>query len=340
MDIPDIQLVVQYKATCNLCTLWQRFGRAARGAEWEATAILIVEKKNTAEDRLLKAKRAAERKGKNKEAIRTGKRRKPTDKLPLPPSKRPALADRTPLINRDLDMTRMTVESSVLVEVETESDEPVAGNSNDVVPTTQDSEAVEAEWLNERRLAYQKGEKHATYLPKKGQEKDMVAGPGTPIDDYINANLHVRCRRKVVNVFFGNDTDRRKGELINTSDNIASHACRTSAPHDHTLCDPSTLNGCSRCSPKPPSICCDLCNAEYFKKFDIISESSAPAANPSRKSYIKAFDMTPTCKDLRHALFNWRRDHATTMFGESVVERLGAKLLLPDEVVERLVACS
>ena len=50
--------------------------------------------------------------------------------------------------------------------------------------------------------------------------------------------------------------------------------------------------------------------------------------------------MTPTCKDLRHALFNWRRDHATTMFGESVVERLGAKLLLPDEVVERLVACS
>ena len=29
-----------------------------------------------------------------------------------------------------------------------------------------------------------------------------------------------------------------------------------------------------------------------------------------------------------------------TMFGESVVERLSAKLLLPDEVVERLVACS
>ena len=29
-----------------------------------------------------------------------------------------------------------------------------------------------------------------------------------------------------------------------------------------------------------------------------------------------------------------------TMFGESVVERLGAKLLLPDEVVEHLIACS
>ena len=115
MDTPDIQLVVQYKATCNLCTLWQQFGQAARGAEWEATTILIVEKKNTEEDHLLKAKLAAERKGKNKEGIRTGKRRKPTDKLPLPPSKRPALADQTPLINSDLDM--MTVESSVPVEL-------------------------------------------------------------------------------------------------------------------------------------------------------------------------------------------------------------------------------
>ena len=45
MDIPDIQLVVQYKATCNLCTLWQWFGQAAHGAEWDATAILLVEKK-------------------------------------------------------------------------------------------------------------------------------------------------------------------------------------------------------------------------------------------------------------------------------------------------------
>ena len=73
----------------------------------------------------------------------------------------------------------MTVESSVPVEVEL--DEPVAGNSNDVVPTTQDSEAVEAEWLNEHCLAYQKGEKHATNSPKKGQEKDMVAGPEPPL---------------------------------------------------------------------------------------------------------------------------------------------------------------
>ena len=45
MDLPDIKTVVQWKATCDLCTLWQRFGRAARGADQEATAILFVEKK-------------------------------------------------------------------------------------------------------------------------------------------------------------------------------------------------------------------------------------------------------------------------------------------------------
>jgi hypothetical protein len=344
MDIPDIQLVVQYKATCNLCTLWQRFGRGARGPEWDATAILLVEKKNTEEDRLLKAKRAAERKGKNKEGIRTGKKRKPTDNLPLPPSKRPALAEiRTRPVNQDLGM--MTVEPSASAPMEVDEAAPVPGNSNNVGPTTQETLAREAEWLNECRLDYQKGrEKHATnlHVQKKGQEKDMVAGPGTPMYDFINAYLHVRCLRKVINLYFGNDTDRRKGELsILTSDNIASHACQfTTAPHDHTLCNSSTPNGCLRCAPSPPSLCCNLCNPEYFKKFNVVSSLPAMNLNPPRKSHIKPFEMTPTCKELRHALFDWRKGHAMAMFGESVVERLGAKLLLPDESIDRLVACS
>jgi hypothetical protein len=173
MDIADIQFVVQYKATCNLCTLWQRFVRAARGPEWDATAILLVEKKNTEEDRLLKAKRAADRKGKNKETNGMTKKRKAMDRLPLPKSKRPALADRTLLLNRDLDMmaveltpTRSPSRLSAPVEV----DEPGPGlvpedNSNAVSTTTQ--EALEDEWLNERRLEYQKGEKQATNLQKK-----------------------------------------------------------------------------------------------------------------------------------------------------------------------------
>jgi ERCC4-related helicase len=61
MDLPDIKTVIQWKATCDLCTLWQRFGRAARGPDQEATAILFVEKKDTNEERVLKAARTAQR---------------------------------------------------------------------------------------------------------------------------------------------------------------------------------------------------------------------------------------------------------------------------------------
>ncbi|XP_006458573.1 hypothetical protein AGABI2DRAFT_64836, partial [Agaricus bisporus var. bisporus H97] len=45
MDIGDVEVVVQYKATCDLCTLWQRFGRAARSPAVQGVGILLVEKK-------------------------------------------------------------------------------------------------------------------------------------------------------------------------------------------------------------------------------------------------------------------------------------------------------
>ncbi len=66
MDLPDVDIIVQWRATCDLCTLWQRFGQAAHGAGREAKAILFVEKKDTNEERALKAKRAAQRLAKKK----------------------------------------------------------------------------------------------------------------------------------------------------------------------------------------------------------------------------------------------------------------------------------
>ncbi|KAF8988678.1 hypothetical protein BDQ17DRAFT_1257558 [Cyathus striatus] len=49
MDLPDINIVVQYKATSDLCTLWQCFGHAAHSAGKQATGILLVEPKDMAE---------------------------------------------------------------------------------------------------------------------------------------------------------------------------------------------------------------------------------------------------------------------------------------------------
>lgn len=55
MNLPDIKLVVQWKATCELSMLWQRFGWAAHGTGQGATAILLVEKKDTDEKHVKKA---------------------------------------------------------------------------------------------------------------------------------------------------------------------------------------------------------------------------------------------------------------------------------------------
>ena len=43
VDIPDIKLVVQYRVTCNLDTLYQQFGRGARSLDNEAYAVLLAE---------------------------------------------------------------------------------------------------------------------------------------------------------------------------------------------------------------------------------------------------------------------------------------------------------
>jgi len=50
MDLPNIKIVVQWKAACNLCTLWQCFGHVVHGQDAVGTAILLVENKDTNEE--------------------------------------------------------------------------------------------------------------------------------------------------------------------------------------------------------------------------------------------------------------------------------------------------
>ncbi|KAI0052949.1 P-loop containing nucleoside triphosphate hydrolase protein, partial [Auriscalpium vulgare] len=55
VDLPDIELIIQWKATCNLATLWQRFGRGARNPLLTAKVLFLVEPKHFEDE---KAKRA------------------------------------------------------------------------------------------------------------------------------------------------------------------------------------------------------------------------------------------------------------------------------------------
>ncbi|KAI1787586.1 P-loop containing nucleoside triphosphate hydrolase protein [Ganoderma leucocontextum] len=57
MDVPDIELVVQWRPTCDLNSVWQRFGRAARDLSRTALAVLFVDAKHFDDEKIEAAKR-------------------------------------------------------------------------------------------------------------------------------------------------------------------------------------------------------------------------------------------------------------------------------------------
>ena len=182
MDLPDVSTVVQWKATCDMCTLWQRFGRGGRGIGETATAILLVEKKDTEEEQKLKAERAA----KKREKARDGnhgigtKRKANDDQIDNRKAKRPALQDRTPNGN--------------LPNSESEKSLPAPISLKDL--------------KEERRALYKEGavvEKVGSKNGKgKGRELEVA------MSDYVNAHcLCLDCRRIVPILYFMNDKTRK-----------------------------------------------------------------------------------------------------------------------------------
>lgn len=59
MDVPDIQLVVQWRATCTVTALWDRFGHAVRDNGLVGTALLFAEKEDFDDEKAAKAARKA-----------------------------------------------------------------------------------------------------------------------------------------------------------------------------------------------------------------------------------------------------------------------------------------
>ncbi|KAG6808474.1 hypothetical protein H0H92_004013 [Tricholoma furcatifolium] len=297
MDLADIEVVVQWKATCDMCTLWQRFGRAARGPGREGTAILLVEKKDIDEERVAKAERAAKRKEKALE------KRKAEDQGGRS-SKRPVLTD------RNTNATAPTIGPTVAGH----SADRQCGNVEMI-----DSDAMVAE-EEERRAHYLKVlpdlEQNMSWVQPKGKSQAKLE-VGSVMDDYINAPGCIKCRRTIPRLYFGNDK---------------------TPTNDHLLCDPSQPTGCTRCAPRATTICCDLCHPSFFKQFTVTAESQTRA--PS-KSHIKRCDsMDSVSLDLTSDLRSWRQRAAITKFGTMSVRRFGAKLLMSDQTLDRLVLCA
>ena len=187
MDLPDIKIVVQWKATCTLSTLWQRFGRGARGEGYRATGILLVGKQDICGNAL-----------KDEKTISSGtkkqKRKARSDDV-LPEAKRPALTDKS--INTAHHLRTVTSSSMATMDVDVEC--PSATRSQPTGDTmTSGIDAI----IEECRARYARPEPVNDNM--RGRKKRKVL-TGSPIDDYINAHHSFPCRRIVLRIYFGND---------------------------------------------------------------------------------------------------------------------------------------
>ena len=64
MDLPDIELIIQWRASCNLCTLWQHFGCTVHDLKLQGRALFLVESKYFDATKKAKGDAAAELKRK------------------------------------------------------------------------------------------------------------------------------------------------------------------------------------------------------------------------------------------------------------------------------------
>ncbi|EDR02022.1 uncharacterized protein LACBIDRAFT_310214 [Laccaria bicolor S238N-H82] len=105
IDLPDISIVVQWRATCDMCTLWQCFSHAACDFSLNAIALFLVEPKHFDDTKAEKVARKEKRDGKRKSSLAAalGKRKRDDNeddgshRMSLPPrgwrnvEKRPTL---------------------------------------------------------------------------------------------------------------------------------------------------------------------------------------------------------------------------------------------------------
>ena len=94
---------------------------------------------------------------------------------------------------------------------------------------------------------------------------------------------------------------------------------------------------CARCMPKDPLICCDVCHVDLVHAM-IVDRDDNYQVVPRRSNVPKrpVHDLTSRASQFRDALYDWRTETATDMFGP--LDFLPADLLLHEEILEDIVS--
>lgn len=334
MDIPGVTLVICYEVEDDsedgvaVCRMSQRMGRI-RALQEQGVAIVYAETKHFDEEREKAEKAAVARAAKRKRGPKI-------PKVDMPPAKRRALDKTTVPVPTTPTVTGSTmphaVVSSIRVDIESAGQPRAEEDSDPEAEVDVDVVMASIEEDEDRRMAYAVKTKQRT--PRKKQEKPL----DQVIDDFVNAGTRaaIGCRRKPLRLFFNSDQASTCAYLI------ALIRLLTLAPaeSDHLTCDSSDPSGCLRCCVKAPEHCCDLhgggkaivdklCPAVPFEK-----PSKAASRSRIQKYTHEAMD-----KELDLVLHTWRVRKTLQVYGEGTYRQFGADLILPEDVMDRIVDC-
>ncbi|KAJ6458557.1 P-loop containing nucleoside triphosphate hydrolase protein [Mycena vitilis] len=346
LDLPDILLVIQWRSTCDMCTLWQRLGRAARALNLTATGLFLVEPKRFDANIEKAEARAAKR------AASSKKRKEAADALEQSPAKRIAVtaaADTHRPVSVPVVAPSPTAAAIAgdLAEQQppspTDGGVPLAPSAAafaSLTPSTSTSAAEDS--AAPADLAPDIGSNSTTVGPSSAMYKldrravyDAVAHP-TPqwkkqtkkkgadriepaLDDFINASTRqpgAPCLRLPVTIYFGNDT----------------------TTSDHLLCRPDLQGGCTRCKVAPADVCCELCTPDKFIDF---AHVDLPKTKPQpKRSSIADYKAEPADFALKADLQAFRTARMLELRGRAHLRSFGASYIMPDDVLNRIVDCA
>ncbi|KAF7348212.1 p-loop containing nucleoside triphosphate hydrolase protein [Mycena sanguinolenta] len=303
IDLPNITLVIQWRATCDMCTLWQRFGRGARDPKCEAIALFLVEPMYFDQTKEEKAARKAK-----KEQAKTTRKRKAADALSQPPAKRAKSDGRQDSTSGNPPGHALPPSDAQTQAIESDSDSEPDDSGTE--------EATAA--LEKRRAAYRK-DKAQVVTRKKPKKDGNELSP--EMDDMINAgskHRSIKCFRVPSRLYFG-------------SDKTAS---------DHKQCRPDLPDGCPRCAVQVPAICCELCTPAYFEQFGLVDLPVKDQAAPSRSRIPSSYEADALDMNLRDALHAFRRAATITKYSRVVLKDSGPGVVMSNEILERIVDCA
>ncbi|KAH9914882.1 P-loop containing nucleoside triphosphate hydrolase protein [Epithele typhae] len=353
IDISDIPIVVQFRATCDLDTLWQRFGRGARDLALFAVAILLVERKYFDAEAAAAAERAAKRAAKRqaKAIEQETKKRRRTEEAAVKAKKKArteSSGDAAPEARDEEVMVGAEVVDLEVIDSDTEVETAVVAGGVEVIDR---AEAVDAELMvvdeaqltvfEALRVAYVQTHT-ALAAPARKRKGAFSATPLSPeLDNFVNAATRpFKCHRMPVMAYYEND---RIGLWPFSLFSLYTYRHFSAVSDEHKHCHPG---GCRRCAPPSSSsllVCCTQCNPTHLA-FDFLPLEDAPAIKaPAARRASKLDDkvtLTQVDKDFRLAVQQFRDDQTCKMLGRTHLEEEGPRFIMGDKTLDRVVLCA